>query len=1243
MPLGVAGPKSKGSIRTYLFLVMCLFVVSLCPIGWAQSTASLRGVVLDPADALVPGASVVLQNVGTTAVLNMTTDGQGRYQFLQVMPGTYRIRATMAGFRDVSVSDFQLLVNTPAVLNLKFVRLDGPDQRIEVRVPPINAVDATIGNTIQHAQIVGLPLEGRNVADLLSLQPGVVFTGVDDRVLPDTRTGAVNGARGDQTTMTLDGINVNDEETGAAFRSVLPTSSESTREFRMITASATANFGRSSGGQAAIVTQSGENAFHGSVFENHRNTATTANNFFNNSTIDPITGKTLPRPKLLRNIFGGSIGGPIKKQTLFFYFNFEDTIARREEPQLRVVPSETLREGTLRYFDISGNVQSITPEALQVMDPLGIGPNSAVLALLRQYPHGNDPDQGGDVGLNFMGFRFNGEMKEDKPSYIGRIDYVSPNSVHNLFIRGSLADHQESEQAPQFPGQPAARILHNNSNGFAIGHTWNISPELINNVRWGFTRQDLDFTSGAVGPGLNLRGMDSLQNFSARNYGRNVPVHNITEDLNWISGRHTLQFGMNFRNIHNKRYSEEKTYPLYASNVGFMENSGVDVLPGDIAEDFQTPYLNAQLALLGTITQIDSTYFVDRHGDTFPAPHTPRREFISNEFESYIQDQWKVSPTLTLTAGLRYSYATPPYEKNGLQVRPTLDIHNWFERRRDGGASGVPSNENSLISFVPAGKANGEPTFFDPDTNNFAPRFALAWIPSFSSGPLHALLGDAGHSSVRFGVSLFYDHMGGVLPVMMDQNGSFGMSVTGVHGVANYVTAPRFNGMENLPLIAPTQAPVSGYPATPDFTYNTNAFVSGFMIDTKLRTPYSTVFNLSISRELPWDVTLETAYVGRVSKNLLVQADTAAPLVNFKDPVSGQTWMDASGIIGDLMGRDTPVSEVPSIPFFENVFAPLADPTLSASQAFYQHMLGFPNDWTSALRVLDIQDSSTFGQYTFFQQQFDYLPTWTNLGQSSYHSLQVIARKRFGQGIQADFNYTLSKGLDNGSSVQSEGAGGGALMNGFNHRQSLGYSDFDVRHQINSNFMFDVPVGRNQHFVSNPSPLVNTIIGGWRLTGILRWRTGFPFSNSFGNGFAYPTNFFLNGPPTLKPGVDRPKTKVTKGEAGGPNIFVNPDNAYAAFEHTRSGYSGSRNALRGPGFFTLDTGVQKAFSLGRAGEIQFRWEVFNVTNTANFDGRTYATGVRGIDFDLDAKSSFGRLRSLAGSPRVMQFALRYQF
>jgi hypothetical protein len=175
------------------------------------------------------------------------------------------------------------------------------------------------------------------------------------------------------------------------------------------------------------------------------------------------------------------------------------------------------------------------------------------------------------------------------------------------------------------------------------------------------------------------------------------------------------------------------------------------------------------------------------------------------------------------------------------------------------------------------------------------------------------------------------------------------------------------------------------------------------------------------------------------------------------------------------------------------------------------------------------------------------------------------------------------------------------------------------------------------------SPLEDTVFGGWRLTGLLRWRTGFPLPTTSGNGFSFPTNYFVNGPPTTKPGVAVPQTKVTKNARGGPNIFADSAKAYDAFEHTRSGFSGSRNVIHGPGFFTLDTGVQKNFKLEEGHVLQFRWETFNLFNNVNFDGRPNFQGNRGVDFSLDAKSSFGRLRSLAGSPRVMQFALRYQF
>jgi hypothetical protein len=1210
-----------------------------CSAGWAQTAASIQGTVRDPTDLAVSGATIYLENNDTKASRTTATDDSGVFQFQEVTPGPYTIRAEKTGFKSVAVARLEVFVNTPTSVFLKFTEVGQLSDVVFVSgvLPPINSVDASVGSTIERKQIADLPLPGLDVSSLISLQAGIAFTGITDPILPDTRGGAVAGVRSDQTNFTLDGADVNDQQTGGAFRSVLSIPSESIGELRMLTANATVNQGRSSGGQVSAITRSGTNDFHGSLYEYLRNTATNANTFFNNATIDPVTGTSISRPKNNRNIFGGSLGGPIKKNRLFFFVNIEDNIARKEEPQLRVVPSSTLREGILQYIDSDGAIQSVSASQLRAMDPQTIGANADILALFRQYPIGNDPTQG-DAGLNFTGLRFNAPLNEDKLSYVARIDYNSPNSRHKIFARGSLSDFTEDAVAQQFPGQPASQILINNSKGTSLGYTWTISSKMINVANWGYTRQGLNYTGSSINPGLTLFGMDDALNFAARNNSRIVPVHNFTDDLTWVKGPHTLQFGVNYRSIHNKRSSEEKTYPTYLSNPGTMEHLGQDLLPDGIDANFQSPYIQAQMALLGTINQSNITYFVNLDGSVIPSPAIPHREFINNEFEWYAEDQWKLPHHVTLTAGVRYSYYSPPWEKNGMQVRADFDVNAWFAKRKDGADQGLPSSTNPLLSFVPAGKANHAAPFFDPDKNNFAPRFALAWSPSFENGLLHKLFGYLGQSSVRFGASKSYDRSGGTYPITADSEGAVGLSTSLMTntGAYNYETAPRFSGFQNLGSIAVPPPPTVGFPSTPDFSGNI-----GFMVDSKLRTPYYYTFSFSVSRELPSHLTLELGYLGRIGRKLMVQNDYAAPLVNFRDPKSRQTWTQAAGIIADYLDQGVPADQVPQIPYIENVFAPLATDSTSATAEFYNLASGYAPSWTDLLRSLDA--STIYGEHTFFQQQYLWLPTWTNLGKSNYNSMQVILRKRLSTGLQADFNYTFSKSLDNGSAVESEGRGAGQILNAFAPQQTYARSDFDIRHQINSNFIYDLPFGTGRQYGANSNPAVKGLISGWTLSGIVRWRTGFPFATISGNGQAYPTNFAQYGPSTVRPGATLPEVEVTKDAAGGPNIFPDAEKAYDAFQNTRSGFSGNRNVLYGPGFFTLDTGLQKTFKLNSQQQIQFRWETFNVMNTVNFDGRAYPGGNQGISFELDARSTFGQLRTLAGSPRFMQFALRYSF
>jgi hypothetical protein len=320
--------------RCAALLVFLLMVsISLC----GQALTSANGIVTDPSGAVMVGAKVVLTNVETGTRRETASDEAGRYQFPQVQPGAYRITASAAGFQDVAINDVRLLVNSPATVNIAFAKVGSVAETILVTAESaqLNTVDATIGNAFSSRPILQLPLEGRNVVGLLALQPGVAFIGENQT---NSRNGAVNGGKSDQANVTMDGVDVNDQQDRSTFTSVLRATLDSVQEFRVTTTNANADTGRSSGAQIALVTKSGTNDMHGSMYEFHRNTVTTANSFFNN-----LAG--VARPKLIRNTFGASVGGPVKKNRLFYFFNYEGRRDAKQGSTDRVVPTADLRQG----------------------------------------------------------------------------------------------------------------------------------------------------------------------------------------------------------------------------------------------------------------------------------------------------------------------------------------------------------------------------------------------------------------------------------------------------------------------------------------------------------------------------------------------------------------------------------------------------------------------------------------------------------------------------------------------------------------------------------------------------------------------------------------------------------------------------------------------------------------------------------------------------------------------------------
>lgn len=1198
-----------------------------------QALTSLSGVVTDPTGAVIPNAAVILENLERGTKRETTSDVAGRYAFVQVQPDVYRITARAAGFADVVIERVELLVNTPATVNIRFEKVGAVAETISISAEgvQVNTVDASLGHALGGAAVTQLPMNARNVVSLLALQPGVVFIGEFNT---DDRNGAVNGGKSDQANVTLDGVDVNDQQYRYAFTSVLRVTLDSVQEFRVTTLNATADQGRTSGAQVALVTKNGTNELHGSLYEYHRNTVTTANDFF-------LNAAGVERPKLIRNIFGGSIGGPIKKNRLFYFGNFEGRRDARDGQAVRYVPSRLMRQGILQYQRADGSIAQVTPADIRArLDPNG--PNPAALQLLQTYPEPNDTSVGDN--LNIMGFRFKAPTPLRWNTYIARFDYTLDSQArHTLFARGNL-QNDRSLSLPQFPGEQPNSVNLNNSKGMAVGLTSVLRPNWVSNFRFGFTRQGFEDTGIGHFRSVTFRGLDSRYGLT-KGFAANVPVYSVSEDMSWIRGGHTIQYGFVARLIRQNRVNYANSFSSAVTNASWLIDSGAELNRpfADMAPTFRVAFRDAATAVLGLVTQGNARYNFLVDGTRLNEGDPIRRTFAGEEYELYIQDSWRVTRSLTLTAGLRWSLMPPIYEANGQQISPDIPIGDWFNRRGGLAEQGRSNLEAGLISYVVSSSPQGRP-LYPYHKKNFAPRFAIAYSPQAASGIGKFFFGGPGRTSIRAGWGMFYDLFGSGIIRTYDAT-AFGLStsLTNPSAVVTLVTAPRFTGFQNVPESLLPAPPKGGFPATyPNLFAITNG------LDDTLVPPYSMNLNFSIGREFGSGWFIQGSYVGRLSRRSLARSDVATP-TNLKDPRSGQTYFQAAQILARLAMADTPVADVRPIPFWENLWAGAAAGGLTATQVVYNRYYVNAPDWTFALYQLDTgagqgncaarNRCSILGPWAMFHPQYSYLSVFRSIAGGNYHGMQWNVRKRFVSGDFLDFNYTWSKSIDLRSSTERAGTNTGVIINPWFPGQYKAVSDYDVTHSVSAGFVYNLPFGRGQRFGSTAGRALDLLIGGWQLSGLYRHTTGFP--TSVGNGRFWPTNWNLTGWATQ---VGPVSTKTTKNApavagAGGPNLFADPRVAIKAYDYTLPGEIGQRNGLRGDGYFGIDAGLSKRFVLPYADgkhSLQFRWETFNVTNSVRFD-------VNSLSLDLGNTGTFGKYGDTLTSSRVMQFGLRYEF
>ncbi|HEX4022328.1 MAG TPA: TonB-dependent receptor [Acidobacteriaceae bacterium] len=1242
----------------FLLLVFTLFSHHQM-LAQGVATGTMTGTVTDPTGASIPDAQVVLTNAATGATYKAVTNAEGSYTITEARPGPgYTATFSRDGFQSTAISGIYLNVGATRTQNAKLT-VGNEVQTISVSAAnqgvTLNTTDATVGNNFEVQFLNDLPIANRDSpAALFTQQPGI------------TLDGAVTGARIDQDSVTLDGLDVNDNETGNFGDIVANAPVDSIQEFRGVTASPLSSAGEGGGGQFELITRSGTNKFHGALVEYHRDTDTEANDWFNNNA-------GVPRPPLIRNQFGGNIGGPLLKNKLFFFFDYNgrrDTLSNLVE---RTVPLNAFRNGTVSYINSAGGLSALSSAQVAALDPKGIGFNKPLLAIMNgRYPMANDLSGAyGDL-VNTAGFRFNAPYPYTENDYVGRIDY-NLTSTMKVFARANFTRTTATESAIQFPGDPQTFPFLDKSYGWVVGHNWAIGSNIVNQFVYGEAYENYNFPNtynptgitqysfGGNGTGGTI--LDGIYASAINAQNRTFPIPEIRDDFSWQKGNHSLSFGGTFKYI-SPDSNTILDYNTPLIGLGGNTNSlNPSLRPADINNSTDlgpladSTYDSAFALALGRYGSVASTFNYNAQGQPLPQATGSRSDYRYYETEIYAGDTWKITPSLTISYGLRWQNYSVPYDRNGLESIQDYTFDNYFSARVAQSAAGKSGNTAvPFISYSLGGKANNAPGFFNPLYKNFAPRFAFAYSPSYDR-----------NSVFSGGAGIIYDHT--VVNSITYQQEQFSYlfqaSATKPFGVPNnanqsLLTDPRFTGLTTPP--APPAAPPITKPYAPFVSAGVpfglaNGQAFNETISRDLKTPYSIQFNFGYQHQFPGGFLLKSSYVGRLGRRLLGQVD-ANQLIDFPDKKSGQEYSAAfASITKQLRAGVNPLNVIPQ-PWFENVMPPGIGASLgySSNTALIAYALAtyvYRGDFADSTQAIaaaglippNVGMGSQFSENTFY----------TNKGFSSYNGLLTTVHKNVGSGLQFDLNYTWSHSIDNTSAYANQIAFGGYgfICDAVRPRECRGNSDFDVTNYISGNFIYELPFGQGRSFAATAPFLLNELIGGWELAGIPSWHTGNAYaasSNAFVAGYANDAPAILTGQIGLL------KSDVHKDPSSGTVFaFKDPTAAQAAYTGPVGFTVGSRNNLRGPGYFDLDMGLGKTFPIySDKVNLKFRTDAFNVLNHPSFtpaglssnsavSGNGTGTGSENAPGGDITNTQFGVISSTNSTARVLQFALRLEF
>jgi hypothetical protein len=1190
-----------------LFALMGVFSPSF---GQANK-GTISGVVTDQAGAVVAGATVEATNTATAEKGTATTSDNGSYTISNLTPGIYDVTVTSAGFASATAKGLQVSVSFNTTQDLALAP-QGAEATVVITnsdaQTQINTTDQQLSTLLDNRKIVDLPLLNRDPNSLILLAPGTVQT--------QSALGgfSVNGSRERNNNFMVDGVDNNDTEVPGIAGGLSTPNIDATQEFRVITGNFNAEFGRNSGAVVNVATKNGTNEFHGNAYMYYRSDRFSARDFFD------VTGEA---DALQRKQFGASIGGPIKKEKMFFFFNYEGDRFNFGNQVNRTVPSALARTGifvtpapdpslTAAQNSAAGRFGTIdirqngfnnrTGTNLGLGGPAGnLGLNPAILALLNLYPLGNNHAQDPLPGL-FESFRFSDISRNHVDSTAGRIDYRI-NEKHTLTGSHQFNTGVFAASTDTFPGFGDAIRSPQRGQVLSLNLISNINSNVVNSFTFGGNRSKARFNGDCDGSvsclipdrinqAFAANGVDLAQPFGGENgQGFSLATGSITslgvfdtqfrftgttfmnEQLTWVKGSHTFRGGYEQRWIYSNSatnfgrsealsfaFPTSFAFPILRTNAG--TNIGTTGLGGSVQ--------NFASFLYGLVATQSQSQFFDKNGTRVDQNYMG---FRVRESDFFFQDTWRLRPNFTLNYGLRYELKGVPFEVNG--QLSTLVNQNPSERYPSGGFVFQTVGKNS-------GNAQG---LWDNDFNNFAPRFGFAYSPGWESGFISKITGGPGKMSIRGGYGVFYDRVFGNLFTNARGNPPFQQDFFDIPFNTTFSGTLQEFGRPA------TQTPSAVVPDGAQIFPVIFALAGNNIFQTKFATPYEQKWNFGFQRELGNQFLFEADYVGAKGTNLLRVIDGQLSSVPRCNAVAAAT----PGVANDPPCGG-PISTSGTNNIINGRF----------NDAFFQVALNLA------------------------------------VGMSTYHSMQTritktLTNSRFGLG-QIQAAYTWSHSIDNandplvgnaGESTRTFPRDSSGFAGGFG-RPERGNSGFDVRHRFVLNFIYDFPFKFENNFV-------DAVLGNWSMSGIVSAQSGIPYGifgsiDSAGSGFSQRADYASPGnpnnitPQTVLP----PNPRVQTGPDR--TLFANPTRPPGNATFGVQGAVG-RNQYYGPDFHKTDFSLIKRIPFTERYKFTIRADFFNIFNRVNF----------GVPDGIITNNTFGRSTFTVGTPRVIQFAGRFEF